>query len=77
MTAPIVHVLDRRDGPGVRTVRCCGWSMTAPTEQEWRLHDALLRHLGLPVPERFEPCHPICVDEHGHSDGCIYDDGLD
>ena len=22
------------------------------------------------------PCHPICYDNDGHTDGCLYDDGL-
>jgi hypothetical protein len=56
------------------TISCtpCRWSATGGTAQEvaW-LETAINGHLGR--PPRGGMCHAACFDDHGHTDGCLYE----
>lgn len=52
----------------------CLWSATDPDPEALaRVVAAHMGGHGRPLPR----CHPLCYDEHGHTDGCLYDDGRD
>lgn len=80
------HEVTRTDDRGLLTIVCSGpahsWSVTAATraDRAWA-EQALAHHQGRgPAPRqaRIGGCgHDLCHDEHGHSDGCLYDLGGD
>lgn len=67
------HDIVKSTNGGVTTIRCVAgdWTVDAHTDAEiaWATRAAYThsaaRQRGM--------CHAACYDEHGHTDGCLYD----
>lgn len=72
-----VHVVSRTTRGPLTTIECQthGWSIDChPADRAWA-EGALDEHVagGRVYPPLRVVCHAACFDEHGHTDGCLYD----